>query len=229
MKGFIPNETLFYGSTHEKDNYPGTGAEPRLIGTNAVRDQDRRIVNRYLDAGEESKPQFRVKWAQIIEEMERFSPELIIFSAGFDAHTSDPLGGCSLLEEDFAWATEIVMQAAVRLRPMDPVPCVSILEGGYNLKAISASAVAHCSVLKDWPIRAAIKSSAVAKESLSTPPRIVASGKEVPTLWTDESEEAWKTNQLPLTDDVHNRLDLNTNSSTDIRDVTDTIFKLSVR
>ena len=66
---------------------------------------------------------------QIIEEMVRFRPELVIISAGFDAHEEDPLADCELLEEDFAWATEVVMEACVRIDPAAPPRCMSVLEG----------------------------------------------------------------------------------------------------
>ena len=80
-----------------------------------------------------------------------FGPELIIISAGFDAHSEDPLGGCYLTTEDFAWATIEVQKAAfdIKIRfdmPHRP-PIISMLEGGYDLDAIAASAVAHCRVL----------------------------------------------------------------------------------
>lgn len=149
-EGFLRDETLFYGSTHEKDNYPGTGVEPKKIGEEAAVERDRRIVNRFLDSGKRSKAQFRTKWLQIMAEMQRFKPELVIISAGFDAHKNDPLGGCALEEEDFAWATQAVLDVCTALNEKDPIPCISVLEGGYNIKAISRSAVAHCDTLRSW-------------------------------------------------------------------------------
>ncbi len=148
-EGFEASDNLFYGSTHEQDNYPGTGREPKHLGSDA-KEIHRRIVNRYLTAGPESKNQFRVKWQQIIDEMKRFSPGMVIISAGFDAHVDDPLGGCELDESDFAWATKIVLDACIEIGQSTPVPCISILEGGYNLAAISRSAVEHCRVLSAW-------------------------------------------------------------------------------
>ena len=141
---------MFYGSTHEKGNYPGTGKEPKQVGDEAVTEIDRRIVNRYLSPGPKSKKQFRQKWEQIIAEMKRFCPDLVIISAGFDAHKDDPLGGCQLEEEDYFWATSCVLKACEAINRSDPVPCISILEGGYNIKAISASAVSHCSAMRYW-------------------------------------------------------------------------------
>lgn len=149
-EGFKPFSNLFYGSTHEKDNYPGTGLEPINIGDAAESELDRRIVNRTLATGKNSKGEFRVKWAQIMHEMLRFQPELVIISAGFDAHKDDPLGGCALQEEDFAWATQAVLDVCSKLDPVNPVPCISVLEGGYNVKAIAECAAVHCATMKNW-------------------------------------------------------------------------------
>ncbi len=85
-----------------------------------------------------------------------FNPDLVIFSAGFDAHSEDPLGNCWLEDEDFYWATEIVLRAMEALDLVDNVTAnetreqrkaVSILEGGYDLHAISTSAVQHVRAL----------------------------------------------------------------------------------
>jgi acetoin utilization deacetylase AcuC-like enzyme len=134
---------LFYGSTHEQDNYPGSGPEPALKGENCPDPLFRRIVDRYLPSGKPSQAAFRVKWREVVEEMVVFAPQLIIFSAGFDAHRDDPLGGCALLEQDFEWATRIVYEAAVAICPESPPPIISLLEGGYNMKALSDSTLAH--------------------------------------------------------------------------------------
>lgn len=84
---------------------------------------------------------------QVIEEMVQFAPDLVIFSAGFDAHDDDPLASVELLDADFRWATEIVMQACVRINPALPVPVLSVLEGGYHLDALARSGLEHCKVL----------------------------------------------------------------------------------
>ena len=65
-KGFLQDETCFYGSTHEKDNYPGTGVDPSpLIGEQARTPKDRRIVNRTLRKGPKSRDDFVLKWTQV--------------------------------------------------------------------------------------------------------------------------------------------------------------------
>jgi acetoin utilization deacetylase AcuC-like enzyme len=141
---------MFYGSTHERDNYPGTGIEPLKKGEKSEYAWQRRIVNRQLSTGPASVKEFYKKWREIIAEMIEFGPGLVIISAGFDAHRDDPLGGVSLHESDFAWATRTVLQACDEIGRCNNntfVPCISILEGGYNLDAISRSAAAHVKVL----------------------------------------------------------------------------------
>jgi len=78
--------------------------------------------------------------------VDAFSPELLLISAGFDAHKSDPLAGMNLVEDDFAWVTG-------KLCDLATTHCqgrvVSSLEGGYDLPALGASARAHVDVLKE--------------------------------------------------------------------------------
>jgi acetoin utilization deacetylase AcuC-like enzyme len=82
--------------------------------------------------------------ARVFPAIEKFAPDLIIISAGFDAHWRDPLAGVNLKEEDFAWATEAVMEIADR-------HCggriVSLLEGGYDLTGLADSVSAHVATL----------------------------------------------------------------------------------
>ena len=75
--------------------------------------------------------------------MIRFNPQMIFISAGFDAHINDPLSSSELTNEDFQWATDIAVQAAYTINPIEVPPIVSSLEGGYNLKAIAESALLH--------------------------------------------------------------------------------------
>eukprot|EP01041_Mallomonas_annulata_P004881 gene4881-9732_t len=150
-EGFAPYPNLFYGSTHQSPNFPGTGPEPDLIGDDAVDEIHRRIVNRHLTAGPISREEFRCKWMQILQEMERFAPGLVIISAGFDAHDEDPLASCELIEEDFAWATQQIWASCARINVERPPPCVSVLEGGYDLTALASSAVAHVRALAAGP------------------------------------------------------------------------------
>jgi acetoin utilization deacetylase AcuC-like enzyme len=118
-----------------------------MKGELALREVDRRIVNRYLTAGKASKQQFHIKWQEVVDEMILFKPNLVIISAGFDAHSADQLGNCYLDDEDFEWATDIIVTACASINSSDPPPILSVLEGGYDLEAIAASASAHVKAL----------------------------------------------------------------------------------
>jgi acetoin utilization deacetylase AcuC-like enzyme len=130
---FAQNPELFYGSTHQHPFYPGTGdVWERGIANN--------IVNVPLRA-RDSSDVFRNAWAgTIIPALEAFAPEFLIISAGFDAHREDPLAQIRLETEDFAWMTDALLTVAQK-------HCdgrvVSMLEGGYDLEALAASAAIH--------------------------------------------------------------------------------------
>ena len=82
-EGFTDDPTVFYGSTHGRDHFPGTGHDPSPnVGERAEREVDRRIVNRLLTPGPTSRSEFFVKWKEILSEMERFKPQLVIMSTG---------------------------------------------------------------------------------------------------------------------------------------------------
>jgi acetoin utilization deacetylase AcuC-like enzyme len=113
--------------------YPGTGA------VNERGDHDN-IVNAPLRAGDGGE-QFRAAMEiRILPRLAAFGPELIIISAGFDAHKRDPLANLQLVEEDFAWATRKIMEVADKTAEGR---VVSVLEGGYDLEGLSKSAAAH--------------------------------------------------------------------------------------
>jgi acetoin utilization deacetylase AcuC-like enzyme len=76
----------------------------------------------------------------VLPALRNFRPDLIIISAGFDAHHRDPLASIELEEEDFAWATGKLMDIADRSAKGR---VVAVLEGGYDLKGLAASAAAH--------------------------------------------------------------------------------------
>jgi len=78
--------------------------------------------------------------------LEHFKPQMILISAGFDAHQEDLLGGMSLVEADYAWLTRELMALAAR---HSQKRIVSMLEGGYNLTALGRSAVAHVRALAE--------------------------------------------------------------------------------
>ncbi|MGH7043196.1 MAG: histone deacetylase family protein [Acetobacteraceae bacterium] len=130
---FGPDADLFYASSHQSPCYPGTGAaRERGVAGN--------VVNAPLAPGAGGVA-FRAAWSgTILPALVAFAPELVIVSAGFDAHKADPLAELRLETADFAWVTEELLRVAGgRL--------VSVLEGGYDLDALAASAAAHVRVL----------------------------------------------------------------------------------
>jgi acetoin utilization deacetylase AcuC-like enzyme len=133
---FDHDADLFYASTHQMPLYPGTGAKAeRGVGN---------ICNAPLPPGAGSE-EFRAAMEKIVlPAIEAFRPELIMISAGFDAHRRDPLAALEFETEDYHWATE-------RLCALAESCCggrvVSTLEGGYDLQALGESAAAHLAAL----------------------------------------------------------------------------------
>lgn len=135
---FYRQPNVLYASSHEMPHYPGTG-HPSETGVG-------NIINVPLAAGD-SGIEFRQKYSNIIlPALKKFRPELVLISAGFDAHKDDPLASIGLVEDDFKWLTEQLMAIADSC-------CngriVSALEGGYNLKALAASVAVHVKSLSD--------------------------------------------------------------------------------
>jgi acetoin utilization deacetylase AcuC-like enzyme len=136
---FWDDPTVMYGSTHEMPLYPGTGA----VGERGEHDQ---IVNAPLRAGDAGETFRQAMDVVILPQIEAFSPDLIIISAGFDAHRRDPLGNLNLVEADYDWATRRLMEIA-RRKCGERV--VSVLEGGYSLEGLARSTAAHVSALME--------------------------------------------------------------------------------
>jgi acetoin utilization deacetylase AcuC-like enzyme len=133
---FWDDPSVLYASTHQMPLYPGTGAASETGAGN--------IVNAPLPPGADGKL-FRAAFeTRILPALDRFSPDLLILSAGFDAHERDPLAELELVEADFAWATEILMERAER---SFGGRIVSVLEGGYDLKGLAGSVAAHVGTL----------------------------------------------------------------------------------
>lgn len=134
---FAKEARVLFVSSHQSPLYPGTGAASETGVGN--------IVNMPLAAGTEGAG-FRAAWDGAFDRVESFHPELIVVSAGFDAHRRDPLAGLALVEEDFAWITR-------RIAGVADGSCagrvVSTLEGGYDLNALAASAAAHVAALME--------------------------------------------------------------------------------
>ncbi|MBB4040257.1 acetoin utilization deacetylase AcuC-like enzyme [Microvirga flocculans] len=134
---FWSDRTVLYCSTHEAPLYPGTGAlsETGDFGT---------IVNAPLNAGDGSEAFREAVETAILPRIDDFAPDLIIISAGFDAHWRDPLASLNLTETDFAWATQKLMNLAARHCGQR---IVSVLEGGYDLEGLSKSVAFHLDAL----------------------------------------------------------------------------------
>jgi len=134
---FWSDKTVMYCSTHQMPLYPGTGA-PNERGAHDT------IVNAPLSPGD-GGAEFREAFESIIlPRLRDFRPELIVISAGFDAHQRDPLANLNLLEADFLWATQKIMEVA---EASANGRVVSMLEGGYDLEGLANSAAAHVSAL----------------------------------------------------------------------------------
>ena len=138
---FDADPSVFYFSTHQKGLYPGTGAH-RDKGHGSAQGTK---LNFPFAPGEQSREEVLAAFqGPLIEAMQSFQPELVMISAGFDAHYADLLGGFNLTEEDFAELTRITVSIA---NDYAHGRIVSVLEGGYNLQALAASAVAHVNAL----------------------------------------------------------------------------------
>ncbi len=124
--------TLFYGSTHQVPHYPGTG-DPSFTGVGNV-------VNRALAPGAGGIEFRQAMERDILPALQSFDPDMIMISAGFDAHRADPLSHINLTEEDYVWITSKLGEIAQK-------QCrgriVSSLEGGYDLGALGTSTAAH--------------------------------------------------------------------------------------
>jgi len=134
---FWSDKSVMYCSTHQMPLYPGTGAANE-------RGEHNTIVNAPLSPGD-GGAQFRTAMETVIlPRLRDFRPDLIVISAGFDAHQRDPLANLNLLEADFQWATLKLMEVAnetARGR------VVSLLEGGYDLEGLAKSVAAHVGAL----------------------------------------------------------------------------------
>jgi acetoin utilization deacetylase AcuC-like enzyme len=134
---FWADKTVMYCSTHQMPLFPGTGA----IGESG---EYNTVVNAPLRPGDDGDKFNAAFEDRILPRLNEYRPELLIISAGFDAHYRDPLANLNLTEEDFAWATKKLMDVA------DACACgrvVSLLEGGYDLQALGNSVAAHVTAL----------------------------------------------------------------------------------
>ena len=134
---FWADKSVMYCSTHQMPLYPGTGA------VNESGEFDT-VVNAPLrpgDGGEAFRAAFENR---VLPRLRDFAPELVVISAGFDAHMRDPLANLNLVEADFVWATQKIMDVADRCAGGR---VISLLEGGYDLEALANSTAAHVTAL----------------------------------------------------------------------------------
>lgn len=130
---------ILFASTHQMPLYPGSGAAHETGGHG-------QIVNVALPPGA-TGAQFRAAMrGQVLPQVAAHDPQLILISAGFDAHASDPLANLNLTEPDFAWATQALCDLA---RDHCGGRIVSTLEGGYDLNALAASVAVHLRALME--------------------------------------------------------------------------------
>ncbi len=133
---FDADASLFYGSSHQYPAYPGTGAASETGVGN--------IVNVPLSPGSGSEP-FRAAYTDVIlPALREFNPDLLLISAGFDAHIQDPLCQLNVTTEDFAWVTKELLVVA---GDCCDGRLVSTLEGGYDLDALAESVAVHVSAM----------------------------------------------------------------------------------
>jgi len=135
---FEDDPTLFFASIHQSPLYPGTGAEDETGVGN--------IVNAPVPPHAPRELWRRQFETRLMPALDAFAPDLVMISAGFDAHRRDPLAHQSLEAEDYAWMTRAVVNAA-KLHAKGRV--VSSLEGGYDLEGLGRSAVAHVRALQE--------------------------------------------------------------------------------
>ena len=129
---FSTDPSVLYASTHQMPLFPGTGAASETGAGN--------IFNAPLSPGDGTDHFREAFTAKILPALKNFSPDLVLISAGFDAHHRDPLAEINLQAEDFAWVTGKLMDIADQSAQGR---VVALLEGGYDLKGLAASAAAH--------------------------------------------------------------------------------------
>jgi acetoin utilization deacetylase AcuC-like enzyme len=135
---FWKDKNLYFASTHQMPLYPGTGAL-RETGVG-------NIWNAPLRPGDGGDPFKEAFESRILPSLRNFSPDIVLISAGFDAHKDDPLANLQLTEPDFGWATAKLAEVAEKHAQGR---LVSMLEGGYNLAALARSVALHVNVLMD--------------------------------------------------------------------------------
>ena len=136
---FYDNEKVLYISTHQYPYYPGSGSEKETGKFN-------NILNIPLEAGTNAE-EYLNAYENVLKKLKEFKPEFLLFSAGFDAHIDDPLAQLRLSSEDFYHLTKRTLEISKSLCNGN---VVSILEGGYDLKALQESTQRHVDALIEF-------------------------------------------------------------------------------
>ena len=136
---FYNNEKVLYISTHQYPYYPGSGSEKEKGSFN-------NILNIPLEAGT-TAAEYLNAYELVLKKLKEFKPEFVLFSAGFDAHTDDPLAQLKLNSEDFYQLTKRTLEIS---KSFCDGNVVSILEGGYDLKALQESSKRHVDALIEF-------------------------------------------------------------------------------
>jgi acetoin utilization deacetylase AcuC-like enzyme len=133
---FWSDKDLFYGSTHQMPLFPGTGA----LGETGVGN----IFNAPLKPGDDGDDFREAMLSRVLPALHDFAPDFLLVSAGFDAHVRDPLAQLRLVEADFVWITEKLLEVAAK---HTGGKLVSTLEGGYDLDVLASSTSVHVASL----------------------------------------------------------------------------------
>ena len=136
---FYDNEKVLYISTHQYPYYPGSGSEKEKGKFN-------NILNIPLEAGTTAE-EYLSAYEHVLKKLNEFKPEFLLFSAGFDAHIDDPLAQLKLKSEDFYHLTKRTLEISKSICDGN---VVSILEGGYDLKALQDSTQRHVDALIEF-------------------------------------------------------------------------------
>ena len=136
---FYNDKNVLYISTHQYPYYPGSGSEKENGKYNNV-------LNIPLEAGTTGN-EYLNAYEKVLDKLKEFKPEFLLFSAGFDAHINDPLAQLRLSSEDFYKITKRTLEVS---KPFCNGNIVSILEGGYDLKALQESTQRHVDALIEF-------------------------------------------------------------------------------
>ncbi len=136
---FYNDKNVLYISTHQYPYYPGSGSEKESGKYNNV-------LNIPLEAGTTGN-EYLNAYEKVLDKLKEFKPEFLLFSAGFDAHIDDPLAQLRLSSEDFYKITKRTLEVS---KPFCNGNIVSILEGGYDLRALQESTQRHVDALIEF-------------------------------------------------------------------------------